>query len=131
MKGLDTNVLVRLLVADDVAQTRRVASLLESAERAGEVFYVSSLVLLELVWVLESAYACTRAEVLDAFEQLAAMPVLRIDDLDAVHRTIACARKSRHDVADLLIACCAEAGGCTSVLTLDKRAARHELFEQL
>jgi len=131
MKGLDTNILVRLLVADDAAQTRRVASLLESAEGAGEVFYVSSLVLLELAWVLESAYACTREEVLDAFEQLAAMAVLRIENLDAVHRAISFARKGRQDVADLLIACCSEAGGCTSVLTLDKRAARHTLFEQL
>lgn len=131
MKGLDTNVLVRLLVADDANQTRRVASLLESAEQAGEVFYVPSPVLLELAWVLESAYECTRDEVLDAFEQLAAMPVLRIEHLDAVHRTIWLARKAKSGIADLLIACCAEAGGCTSVLTLDKRAARHELFEQL
>lgn len=131
MRGLDTNILVRLLVSDDAAQTRRVAGLLETAEHTGEVFYVPSLVLLELAWVLESAYECTRAEVLDAFEQLASMPVLHLEHLDAVHHTIRLARKGRNDISDLLIACCAQAGGCSSVVTLDKRAARHELFEQL
>ena len=70
MKGLDTNVLVRLLVADDETQARRVVNLLESAERVGESFFVSSLVLLELAWVLELAYDCTRAEVLEALERL-------------------------------------------------------------
>ena len=131
MKGLDTNVLVRLLVADDAAQTRRVGSLLRSAERAGESFFVSSLVLLELAWVLESAYACTRAEVLDALERLTMMPVLRIDSLDAVHRAIALGQKGKQDIADLLIGCCAAASGCTSVLTFDRTAAQHELFERL
>lgn len=131
MKGLDTNVLVRLLVADHAVQTQRVVHLLQAAERAGESYFVSSLVLLEVAWVLDSAYGCTRAEVLEALERLAVMPVLRIDNLDAVHRAIAMARKSKQDIADLLIGCCAAAGGCTSVLTFDKAAARHELFEQL
>jgi predicted nucleic-acid-binding protein len=131
MKGLDTNVLVRLLVADHVVQTQRVANLLQAAERVGERFFVSSLVLLELAWVLDSAYACTRAEILEAIERLTAMPVLHIDNLDAVHRAIAFARRSEQGIAELLIACCAAAGGCTSVLTFDRAAARHELFEQL
>ena len=131
MKGLDTNVLVRLLVGDDAGQTQRVASLLQSAERAGESFFVPSLVLLELIWVLDSAYGCTRAEVLEALERLTMMPVLRIDNLDAVHRAIALGRKGKQGIADLLIGCCAVAGGCTSVLTFDRGAARHELFERL
>ncbi len=131
MKGLDTNVLVRFLVADDRAQTQRVVSLLQSAERANERFFVSGLVLLELVWVLESAYQCPRTEVLDALDQLTAMPVLHIDNLEAVHRTIALGRKCKQDVSDLLIGCCAAALGCTSVVTFDRTAARHALFERL
>lgn len=131
MKGLDTNVLVRLLVADDETQARRVVNLLESAERVGESFFVSSLVLLELAWVLELAYDCTRAEVLEALERLTMMPVLRIENLSVVHRAIALGRKGRQDIADLLIGCCAADSGCTAVLTFDKSASRHELFERL
>jgi predicted nucleic-acid-binding protein len=131
MKGLDTNILIRLLVADDAVQTRRVAGLLQSAESSGESYFVSSLVLLELVWVLESAYECTREEVLDALERLTMMPVLSIDNLDAVHRAIFLGRKSKQDIDDLIIGCCAVANGCSSVLTFDKLAARCELFERL
>jgi predicted nucleic acid-binding protein len=47
----------------------------------------------------------------EALERLTAMPVLRIDNPDAVHRAIVLARRSKHDVADLLIGCCAAAGG--------------------
>ncbi|MFA6111490.1 MAG: PIN domain-containing protein [Candidatus Latescibacterota bacterium] len=131
MKGLDTNALVRLLVADHPAQTERIASLLQAAEVAGERFFVSSLVLLELVWVLDSAYGCARTEILDALERLAAMPVLHLDHLDAVHRAITYARKSKQEIDDLLIGCCAAAAGCTAVMTFDRSASRHELFELL
>jgi predicted nucleic-acid-binding protein len=131
MKGVDTNILVRLLVADDAPQAERVATMLQSAERAGENFFVPILVLLELVWVLDSAYGCTRAETLDALERLTMMPVLHIDNLDVVHRTIALGRQSTQDIADLLIACSAAASGCTSVLTFDRAAAKHDLFERL
>lgn len=131
MNGLDTNVLVRLLVADDAAQTQRVVQRFQAAERDGERLFVSILVLLELAWVLESAYGCTRTEVLDALEQLTSMPVLRIDNLEAVHRAIALGRQSKQAISNLLIGCCTTANGCTSVLTFDKAAAKHELFEQL
>jgi len=131
VKALDTNVLVRLLVADDRAQTQRVTDLLEAGERAGEVFLVPTLVLLELAWVLASAYGCSRAEVIDALEQLTMMPVLRLEGLDAVHRAIAMARQGKLDIPDVLIGCCAAAGGCTSVLTFDRSAARSDLFERL
>ena len=131
MKGLDTNILVRLLVADDAAQTQRVVEKLQSAERGGERFFVAGLVLLELLWVLESAYGCTRDEVLEALDQLSSMPVLRIENLEAIHRTIALGRQSKQDLSDLLIGCCAAANGCTSVLTFDRAATRHALFERL
>jgi predicted nucleic-acid-binding protein len=131
MKALDTNILVRLLVADDAPQTQRVAALLKSAELAGESFFVSTLVLLELVWVLDSAYECTRAETLEALERLTMMPVLHIDNLDTIHHAISLGRQGSQDIADLLIACSAAANGCTSVVTFDQAAAKHDLFERL
>ena len=35
------------------------------------------------------------------------------------------------DQIDFIVGCCAAASGCTSVLTFDRAAARHELFERL
>lgn len=131
MKALDTNVIVRLLVADDEAQAERAVQVLGRAESARQQLYVSTLVLLELVWVLDAAYGCSRAEILDALEQLTLLPVLKIERLDAVHRMIAESRRGNQDLADLLIGSCALDAGCDAVLTFDRTASKHGLFEPM
>ena len=56
MIALDTNVLVRFLVRDDEKQAQIVYARFKQAESAREVLFVSLLVVLETIWVLESAY---------------------------------------------------------------------------
>ena len=56
MNAIDTNVLVRFLVNDDRVQSAKVRQLFAIAERERAMFYVALLVLLETIWVLESAY---------------------------------------------------------------------------
>jgi len=56
MAGLDTNVLVRWLAADDDAQTAQVQALLESGRSAGKTLFVPATVVLELEWVLRACY---------------------------------------------------------------------------
>lgn len=58
MIAIDTNVLVRLVVADDPDQTRRARKLF----RRGGVL-VTTTVLLEAAWVLSSAYERDRSRV--------------------------------------------------------------------
>ena len=41
MRGLDTNILLRYLTADDPAQTERVGTLFAAAEQTGERFFIS------------------------------------------------------------------------------------------
>ena len=57
MLGLDTNVLVRLLIEDDASQTRRARKLVDTAIAEQETVLVSLPVLLETEWVLRSRYA--------------------------------------------------------------------------
>lgn len=57
MKALDTNVLIRFLVQDDVNQADKLFS---KAEQNKEVLFVPLLVVLEVIWVLQSAYSVTR-----------------------------------------------------------------------
>ncbi len=68
MKALDTNVLVRFLVRDDEKQARAVHRMFSRAEQGGETFYIPALVLLETIWVLESAYDIGRGLFLDFIE---------------------------------------------------------------
>lgn len=129
MKAPDTNVLVRFLVRDDERQAKAVYRMFTRAEEGRETFLVTTLVLLETIWALESAYEIGRDEILDAIDDLLLMPVLEFESQPSVRRFIREARDSRLDLPDLLIACLAQAAGCEYVVTFDRRAARSDLFE--
>ena len=129
MKALDTNALVRFLVRDDARQGAAVRRLLKKAEETREPLFVPQLVVLELIWVLESAYDVARDELLDAVDALLHMPALRFENRDAVRTFVRSARAGKTDLADLLIAAAAHHAGCDTVLTFDKKAARGEGFE--
>ena len=128
MNALDTNILVRFLVRDDAGQADRVYRLFKAAEAEKAVFLVSIPVLLELIWVLDSAYDIPRQEILDALGELLLLPILVFDAQSAIRSFIADARKNNLDLSDLLIACDAVSFGCEQVLTFDKKAARSDLF---
>ena len=56
MPSIDTNVLVRLLAADDAKQAAQARALMHSATQVGESLFVPLTVVLELEWVLRSRY---------------------------------------------------------------------------
>jgi predicted nucleic-acid-binding protein len=60
MLGIDTNVVIRLVVADDAEQTRCARKLVEQALSREEPVIISLLVLLESEWVLRSRYGFGR-----------------------------------------------------------------------
>jgi predicted nucleic-acid-binding protein len=131
VKALDTNVLVRFLLADDKGQALRVKRMFEAAEHSGERFKITTPVLLEMIWVLSAVYELTRDEVLHALELLAQMPILEFESYDDVQRLIRLGRSTRADLSDLLIGVVAQSGGCDVTLTFEKGLQQTELFEQL
>jgi len=66
--GIDANVLVRVLVedAEQPHQTQLARALVRSAPQV----YISQIVQVETVWVLESAYQFDKASIIQALEQL-------------------------------------------------------------
>lgn len=70
MKAIDTNVLVRFLVCDDTDMTKRARRIVEHAKETAEPLLISTLVLLETLWVLRSTYAFSREAIVDAVKQL-------------------------------------------------------------
>jgi predicted nucleic-acid-binding protein len=56
MIALDTNILIRMLTEDDPEQTKAVQEIILLAETNKIRIAVLSEVLIETVWVLESAY---------------------------------------------------------------------------
>jgi len=131
MTALDTNVLVRFLVRDDEWQARIVLARFRRAESGRERLWVPLVVTLELLWVLDSAYDYRRDEILDALARLRHMAILAFEAEEVVDRTLASARTSPLDLADLLIGHAARAQASDTTLTFDKRAAKSDLFRLL
>lgn len=129
MTGVDTNILTRFLVGDDKKQAERVREVFRRAEDKKETFHVPLLVVLELIWVLESVYKTERAEVLDALAELLLMPIFSFENIAALQKFIPDARGSKLDLSDLLIARSAATQGCKKILTFDKKASSHPLFQ--
>ena len=131
MNALDTNVLVRFLVQDDDRQAQVVNALLADAETQKQPLFVSSLVLLELMWVLKSAYEVPRAVILDALNELLSLSVLEFQDQLAIRDFVVGAQDNNYDLSDLLIGQIGCYSGCKTTLTFDKKAAKSPQFTNL
>jgi len=129
--GLDTNILVRFLVRDDENQATIVYGRFKRAERERERFFVSFSVLLEIFWVLESAYSMSRSEILDALSDLVGLPILLFENEDLVLELIDKGRYCSIDLSDLLIGLIGQAHGVGETLTFDRKAAKHPHFSLL
>lgn len=129
MNAIDTNVLVRFLVNDDQKQAQAVRELFSKAEKQGEVFFIPLLVVMETIWVLDSAYEVSRGEILAVFNDLLLLPILEFENRSAVQNMISVASNNTYDLPDLLIAETARLAGCHSIFTFDKKASRSDLFE--
>lgn len=129
MKGIDTNILIRFLVGDDKQQAKTVYNIFKKAELDNSELFVPLLVMLELIWVLESVYEIPRAEILDSISDLLLMPILKFEHQSVLQQFINTGQNNKYDLSDLLIAQSAKMQGCETVITFDKRASKSELFE--
>src|ERR1039458_495610 len=80
MTAVDTNVLVRIVVNDDPAQSARAAEFLRQQDRV----FLAKTVLLEVEWVLRSAYRLGRREILAILRGILAMGSAEVEDEAAV-----------------------------------------------
>lgn len=131
MRGLDTNVLVRFLTADDPDQGEAARRVIEQAEASGEHLHISTLVLAELVWVLSGRrYALSRSELADILDQLLDTAVLVIENRDLVRRAVAAFRVGPANFSDYVIGEIDSRAGCTATLTFDRRLLADARFQE-
>lgn len=131
MIGLDTNILVRLLIEDDPVQTPLVFRLLGEALASNEVCYVSDVALCELEWVLVSSYDASRSEVASAFQRLFDQPGFLFDDPQSLRRALNRYRLSRVEFSDLLLGGRGQACGVRTTYTFDRPLSRQDGFSLL
>lgn len=129
MKAIDTNILIRFLIGDDELQAKKVYTIFKKAESEKKELFVPLLVILEMVWVLESVYDILRAEILDAINDLLLMPIFKFDQLSALQQFDHSSQGNTYDLSDLIIAHSAKTNGCETVITFDEKVSKFQLFE--
>jgi predicted nucleic-acid-binding protein len=123
MIGLDTNVLVRYIMQDDPKQSRQATALIESLTEDAPGF-VALVAVVELAWVLESAYSLTRAQVADAIAHLTEVAVFKVERVAIVASAWRTFRDGTADFADCLIERSGAASGCDCTMTFDRAAVK-------
>lgn len=122
MASVDTNVLVRLLAADDPAQLQAARSCVQRAVRSGESLYVPLSVVLELECVLRSRYQFPKERMTATFGALLESRELDFQDEGAVERALQAYRQNRVDFAECLHLACAVSAARSPLLTFDRAA---------
>lgn len=124
MIGLDTNVLARYIMQDDAVQSPLANRLIESLT-AAEPGFVPIVVVVELAWVLSSAYELSRAQLVEAFEGLLRTKELVVERAEIVWKALRSFQNASIDFADCMIAESARASGCGRSMTFDRGAAKN------
>ena len=131
MTGLDTNVLVRYLTHDDPDQSKKASAIIEEASTKGEKLLIHSVVLCELVWVLETAYDYGRGEVATILDRVLRTAQFEVSDKETVWSAWADYRAGKGDFADYLIGRANGRLGAEHTVTFDRALKGHRSFRVL
>jgi predicted nucleic-acid-binding protein len=130
--ALDTNVLVRVLIADDPKQTAAAERLLRESIEAEEPCLLSDPVLCETEWVLESCYRVPRAEIAAALDGLLARGSLfTFENVEVLRKALEAYRRGKAEFSDFLIGAKAESQGARTTFTFDRDLASQQGFSIL
>jgi predicted nucleic-acid-binding protein len=128
VKGLDTNVLLRIITADDPAQAERAEEYL-SRQRHHGPFWINRIVLCELIWSLTSSYKFERERVVAVIKLLLQSAEVTSEANKLVANALYLFQISDADFADCLIGLSNGLSGCESTATFDLKAAKLDEFE--
>jgi predicted nucleic-acid-binding protein len=118
MISIDTNILVRAFLEDDLAQAKIAKKIMEDASKEGKLF-ISSYVIQEFVWVLK-VKKINRKEIYEALLTLVDSPGVMIGQRDVVLSAAEKFYKGKADFADYMILAEGEKYGSKILKTFDK-----------
>lgn len=124
MIGLDTNVIARIVLADDAVQTRQAATMLDAAQQRGEEVSLSLPVVLELEWVLRSAAKLGKTAVITTLRHLLETELLQIENEGALEYALHLYEGSRADFAECLFTAKYRMQGCRVMVSFDAQACK-------
>jgi predicted nucleic-acid-binding protein len=124
MIGLDTNILLRLVLQDKADEGLKARRLVESLD-ADNPGFINTLVLAEFVWTLQERIGLSREQTAATVSGLLNSADIIFEQEELVEHVLDVAATSKADFADLMIALKNEAAGCMKTMSFDRPACRH------
>lgn len=131
MTGIDTNVLVRYLVEDDLEQTRRPREFLDGVCTERTPGYLATAVLCEVTRLLLRSYRYDRRQVAQTIKRLLTANNLVVQDAAVAWVALGDFEAGKADYADYLIVHGNSYRECSHTVTFDRKAATYPLFKLL
>ena len=131
MIGIDSNILLRAIAADDPVQQNRATKFLKEECTKNEPGFINLVVLSEVVWTLDQGYRYNRTQIADVIEALITTTELTVERRDDVVEALSRYRQGNIGFADLLIEAVNARQGCSVTVTFDRRAAKLDGFRLL
>ncbi|MFN3319724.1 MAG: PIN domain-containing protein [Allorhizobium sp.] len=122
MIGLDTNILLRLILQDDEAHSQKALALVGGLTPQ-EPGFVNSAVLLELIWTARRQAKMSRDELKHILGGFLDSDNLVLEDENVIELALDEMERSEEEFADIFIALKNRELGCRTTMTFDKRAA--------
>lgn len=122
MIGLDTNVLLRLLLRDEEAQAAAALRFVEGACSAEAPCLINRIVLIEAAWVLASGYGYGRQQVAAIVGAVLRTEVFAVENAAEAWAALKDYRAGNADFADCLIGRTNRALGAEATASFDRKA---------
>lgn len=121
MIGLDTNVLLRLYLADEPEQAQSAKTLFASLSE-DEPGYINVVTLVEFVWTLQRRFRIGRERITEIITGLLETRDILFEDEELLEVAMETAVASNRDIPDVLIALRNRRAGCRVTMTFDRKA---------
>ena len=118
---VDTNLFVRYLTDDDAEKADRVEALLGEASEGKVRLITADLVLVELIWVLESSYDMKPGEITPMIRAILATPGLEVINGALMAKALDHYEGQNIDIVDGYIAALMEKLNITGVYSFDRK----------
>jgi predicted nucleic-acid-binding protein len=117
---VDTNLFVRYLTDDDAEKADRVEALLSEASEGRVRLVTADLVLVELIWVLESSYDLKPGEIAPMIRSILATPGMEVINGALLAKALDDYEVKNVDIVDGYIAALMEKLNITDVYSFDR-----------
>jgi predicted nucleic-acid-binding protein len=121
MISLDTNILIRIFI-DEPGNQQQIDKIRSHLSRYNK-FFVSQIVQVELVWVLQRSYDYQRDDISKVLEHMQNNSVFELQNADIFAQALDQFKTSNVDFSDLVILATSKTQNL-KLLTLDKKLSR-------